>query len=226
MSSQDELDRPVAIKPSVYDEDYFERGSIVGKSGYMNYSWMPEATLRMAHFIIKQLPIEQHQTVLDYGCAKGFLVKAMRILGVNAFGVDLSEYAIDQAPSEVRKYCSLVKHSDDPAAFKRDYDWMLSKDVFEHIAEPDLRKLLTRSRNHVGRMFAVIPLGVSDKTANFVVPEYDRDITHITARTAKWWTNLFEETGWSVDSFSHTFVGVKENWTQAWPKGNAFFVLS
>jgi hypothetical protein len=164
--------------------------------------------------------------VLDYGCAKGFLVKALRILDVDSWGVDLSDYAISQAPSEVRKYCSRIMGSDDPAAFSRDYDWLLSKDVFEHIAEDDLRKLLAHARRRVKRMFAVIPLGVSDSGANFVVPDYDRDITHVTARTASWWEALFVSTGWKVDRFSHTFPGVKENWTNAWPEGNAFFVLS
>lgn len=215
-----------AIEATVYGEAYFERGAVIGISGYMNYSWMPEATLRMAHFIINQLPLESGQKVLDYGCAKGFLVKALRILDVDACGVDLSAYAIDQAPSEVRHFCKVVEGCDDPAAFHQDFDWMLSKDVFEHIAEADLRKLLTRARPRVRRMFAVIPLGVNDTSSNFVVPDYDKDITHITARTAGWWTRLFTETGWNVDRFSHTFKGVKENWTSAWPEGNAFFVLS
>jgi cyclopropane fatty-acyl-phospholipid synthase-like methyltransferase len=212
--------------PSPYGEAYFERGAVIGISGYMNYSWMPEATLRMAHYIIRQLPITQGQRVLDYGCAKGFLVKALRILDVDAWGVDLSHYAIEQAPSEVRKYCSRINGSDDPSAFQQDYDWLLSKDVFEHIAEDDLRRILGHARRHVKRMFAVIPLGISDNGANFVVPDYDRDITHITARTASWWDALFTSTGWTIDRFCYTFPGVKENWTQAWPEGNAFFVLS
>lgn len=215
-----------ALEASTYGEAYFERGAVIGISGYMNYSWMPEATLRMAHFIINQLPITPGQQVLDYGCAKGFLVKAMRILDVETYGVDLSPYAIDQAPAEVRHACRVVKGCGDPDAFERDYDWMISKDVFEHISEADLRVLLAVARPHVKRMFAVIPLGVSDTGANFVVPDYDKDITHITARTAGWWSRLFTECGWTVDRFSHTFKGVKENWTGAWPEGNAFFVLS
>lgn len=73
---------------------------------------------------------------------------------------------------------------------------------------------------------AVIPLGISDDSPNFVVPDYDKDITHITARTAAWWSRLFAETGWNVDRLTYTFKGVKENWTGAWPEGNAFFVPS
>ena len=38
------------------------------------------------------------KTVLDAGCAKGFLVAALRERGVDASGFDLSEVAIAEAP--------------------------------------------------------------------------------------------------------------------------------
>lgn len=40
--------------------------------------------------------------ILDVGCAKGFLVKALTDLGVEAYGVDVSEYAISNAPADIR----------------------------------------------------------------------------------------------------------------------------
>ena len=33
-------------------------------------------------------------SVLDVGCAKGFLVEALRDQGLEAFGIDISEYAV------------------------------------------------------------------------------------------------------------------------------------
>ena len=42
--------------------------------------------------------------VLDVGCAKGFLVRHLRKLGVDAWGTDISEYAISTAPADVRPY--------------------------------------------------------------------------------------------------------------------------
>jgi SAM-dependent methyltransferase len=217
---------PTDVDPALYNEEYFERGAITGVSGYMNYSWMPEQTLRMAHFIISRLPVVDGQKVLDFGCAKGFLVKALRILDVEAYGVDVSDYALEQVPVEVHKYCARIVDCADPACFTRDYDWMISKDVFEHIPEADLIALMRQARPRVKRTFAVIPLGADDTSGHFVVPDYDRDITHITARTAAWWTRLFEETGWKIDALNYSFRGVKENWTRAWPGGNAFFLLS
>ena len=73
---------------SVYNESYFERGLESGLSLYQNYRWIPELTIPMAMTIIDFLGIKRHQTILDFGCAKGFLVKAFRLLYRSAYGVD------------------------------------------------------------------------------------------------------------------------------------------
>jgi SAM-dependent methyltransferase len=209
-----------------YDEEYFERGSIRGISGYMNYSWLPELTLRMAHHLVRQLGITRNTRVLDYGCAKGYLVKALRILDIDARGVDVSEYALACLPSDVRQHCSRIHGADERNGFEDHYEWMIAKDVFEHISEANLRTLLAQALPSVDRMFLAIPLGLDDQDSGFVIAEYDKDITHITARTAAWWRSLFEQCGWRVDLFDHQFFGIKENWTLVHPHGNAFFVIS
>jgi len=44
------------------------------------------------------------RTALDAGCAMGFLVEALRERGVEAYGVDISEYAISQVHPSVKPY--------------------------------------------------------------------------------------------------------------------------
>jgi cyclopropane fatty-acyl-phospholipid synthase-like methyltransferase len=209
-----------------YDEDYYERGVVVGKSGYMNYSWMPELTIRMAHFLIMSLGISKDDRVLDYGCAKGYLVRALRLLGVNAEGVDVSRYAIDNVDGAVKAHCRLIGDPADAQLFKGDYDMMIAKDVFEHMMEDDLRVLLRHAHSRCKRMFVVVPVAADNNCNTFIVPEYNKDITHITIKSVSWWTKLFEETGWKIDHFSHSFRGVKENWTGVWADGNAFYCIS
>lgn len=212
-------------EPGIYDEDYFERGVQTSKSGYQNYGWLPELTLKMAHHLIQSLPISPGQSVLDFGCAKGFLVKAFRILDVEAYGIDVSGYAIDHVDPQARGLCTLVSGVNDPKCFARDYDWMVSKDVFEHLSEEELKSMLNAASKRIKRIFAALPLGKDDESG-FVVPEYDRDITHVTIKPLEWWMSLFENNGWNVERVSHSQRGVKDNWTAAWPRGNAFFVLS
>ncbi|MDG5496777.1 methyltransferase domain-containing protein [Niveispirillum sp. BGYR6] len=223
MSNADTIKHDNLIE--AYDEDYYERGVIVGKSGYMNYRWMPEMTLRMAHFMIQNLGLKQGQRVLDFGCAKGFLVKAFRILDIDAEGIDVSEYAIRMVDTELRDHCRLITGVEDENCFVGNYDILIAKDVFEHLTEEQVRTLLVRAKNSCKRVFAAIPLAADDDIGSFIVPEYNKDITHITAKSFNWWQNLFIDCGWKIEDASFNCIGIKENWTRYWPEGNGFYTL-
>ena len=57
-------------------------------------------------FQLVSLGVKMHfnpQKVLDVGCAKGFMVKALREQWIEAWGVDVSEYALSTAPEDVRE---------------------------------------------------------------------------------------------------------------------------
>ena len=211
---------------TIYNEEYFERGLVTGVSGYMNYGWMPELTIRMAHFYVMNLPIQINHKVLDFGCAKGYMVKSLRLLDVEAYGVDISEYAISNCDTQVNKFCKKIDGLEDPSLFDKQYDWMIAKDVFEHISENNLRLLLKRSLEKVNKIFAIIPLAAENNSGKYIINEYDFDKTHIIAKTKDWWINLFSEMGWTLEIFSYNFRGCKENWTTVFPEGNGFFVIT
>jgi len=59
--------------------------------------------------------------VLDVGCAKGFMVKAFKDLGVEAWGVDISEYALSQAPEDVRPHLYRVDLNQEALPFADEY---------------------------------------------------------------------------------------------------------
>lgn len=48
------------------------------------------------------------KSVLDVGCAKGYLVKALREAGLEGYGVDVSEYAVNSADPSVRPYLRVM----------------------------------------------------------------------------------------------------------------------
>jgi SAM-dependent methyltransferase len=75
-------------------------------------------------------------SVLDAGCALGMLVESLRKLGVEAYGMDVSEYAIDNADPSVREHvwvATLVE------PLPRRYDLITCIEVIEHLpaAEAD-----------------------------------------------------------------------------------------
>ena len=80
-----------------YGEMYFDGPREYGYGGY-NYDgrWQPVAKDIIQHFSLKP-----GSRILDIGCAKGFLVKDLLNEGMDAYGLDISEYAIKNCEEEV-----------------------------------------------------------------------------------------------------------------------------
>lgn len=208
---------------SEYDYDYYERGIETGKSCYTRFKWLPELTTSLAMSYIDYLGLTRNHTILDYGCAKGFVVKALRILYRQAWGCDISQYAINSADNDTRQYLkvSSLKPSHNIVPFFIGFDYILAKDVFEHIEETELDIVLQALREKGKYLFACQPLGDKGK---FVVPAYNMDITHRTIQNKDWWTNKFKKNGWNTVKFSYYVPGIKESWSN-FEQGNGFFFL-
>ncbi|MDX6590148.1 MAG: hypothetical protein QOI84_1422 [Solirubrobacterales bacterium] len=75
-------------------------------------------------------------SVLDAGCAMGFLVEELRKRGVDAWGIDVSEYAISQVHESVADRCRVASLTE---PLDRRYDLITCIEVLEHIppAESD-----------------------------------------------------------------------------------------
>lgn len=87
----------------------------------------------MADGIIRAL---HPSSVLDAGCAMGFLVEALHNRGVDAWGVDVSEFAISNVHESVAERCRVGSLSE---PLDRRYDLITCIEVLEHVppAETD-----------------------------------------------------------------------------------------
>lgn len=75
-----------------FGQSYFDGARRYGYGGYSyDGRWQPVARDIIDHYA---LAAGTSATVLDVGCAKGFLVKDLVDLGVNAYGLDISDYAL------------------------------------------------------------------------------------------------------------------------------------
>ncbi|HUA51482.1 MAG TPA: methyltransferase domain-containing protein [Candidatus Sulfotelmatobacter sp.] len=82
-----------------YGQAYFDGPREYGYGGYRyDGRWIPVARDMIAHFGLKP-----GDRVLDVGCAKGFLVKDLMQVcpGLEAFGIDVSRYALDHCERDV-----------------------------------------------------------------------------------------------------------------------------
>ncbi len=80
-----------------YGEMYFDGPREYGYGGYRyDGRWKPVAKDIIDHFGLKP-----GDKVLDVGCGKGFLVKDLLELGIDAYGIDVSKYALVNCEKEV-----------------------------------------------------------------------------------------------------------------------------
>lgn len=101
----------------------------------------------------------------------GFLVEALRDRGVEAYGIDISDYAISEVHESIKDYCS-VGSVTDPLPMK--YDLIVSIEVLEHMkkikSEAAIANLCSYSNDI---LFSSTPFDYQEATHhNVQPPEY------------------------------------------------------
>ena len=92
-----EFNREIAGR---FGREYFDGHRTEGYGGYQyDGRWVPVAQRFIEHWKLKA-----GDRVLDVGCAKGFLVKDLidACPGLEVFGIDVSQYAIENGHPDVR----------------------------------------------------------------------------------------------------------------------------
>ena len=204
-----------------FNEDYYERGIETGVSCYSNFRWIPELTIPLCAAMIESLGIGKFETILDFGSAKGYVVKAMRLLHREAYGAEISDYAIQATPESIREF---IFHcdKDKEKLLGMKFDWILAKDVLEHVDYNDIDSVLDFLNKIGKRVFAAVPLGEDGK---YIIPAYELDVTHIIRESLEWWISKFKKHNFKVIEATYHMPYIKSNW-EKWGQGNGFFVLS
>lgn len=197
-----------------YNEDYFLRGKQTGKSLYENYGWMPDLTVPMVCSIVSHLGIGHRDTILDFGCARGYVVRAFREMGYDAWGHDISQWALENADESVKEHLIC----NESTLWNGSFDWVIAKDVLEHVLQVEDTVAQLKKMAKVG-VFAVVPLSAVDG-GKYVVREYEKDVTHLHRLTLASWVDIFARPGWSVEA-SYRVKGVKDNYAN-YPTANGF----
>lgn len=125
------------------------------------------------------------KTALDAGCAMGLLVEALRRHGVEAFGVDVSEYALSKAPEAVRPH---LRQASLTEPLGRRYDLIVSMEVLEHLAPQEVDRALDRLCE------------ATDDILFCSTPTDYKELTHINVQPAEAWAELFAQRGFYRDA--------------------------
>jgi ubiquinone/menaquinone biosynthesis C-methylase UbiE len=120
-----------------FGKDYFDGDRAFGYGGYFyDGRWK-----KVAKDIIKFYNLKKGDRVLDVGCAKGFLVKDLVDKGIDAYGTDVSKYAVKNSHKDVKDRISLgnVKKLNFK---KKSFKLVLAINVIHNLTRADCGKAL------------------------------------------------------------------------------------
>jgi hypothetical protein len=174
------------MSAAIFDELYYRCGC--GLPYRREPRWL-DFFSGVAEQIVRRLA---PQTALDAGCAMGFLVEALRDRGVEAEGIDVSEYAISQVREDVKPFCRVGSLLE---PFPRRYDLIVCIEVLEHLpaaeAEPAITNLCCLCDDI---LFSSSPSDYAEQT-------------HFNVQPAEYWAELFARQGFVRDvDFDASFI--------------------
>jgi SAM-dependent methyltransferase len=122
--------------------------------------------------------------VLDAGCAMGFLVETLRDRGVDAWGIDISPFAIEQVYDPIKPYCRVGSVTDDLGG---PWDLIVSIEVAEHMPIRDAEAAIANMCAQTGAiLFSSSPID-------------HREPTHVNVHQPEYWADQFARHGFYRD---------------------------
>ena len=151
----------------LYGQKYFEHYNF--NSNIVNYITSNEVREYFNNLASKIVDEFNPKTVLDCGCATGYLVSALRYLGVEAFGIDVSKYAISNVEPKIKTFCfnqSIAKEL--PQDLPDRVDLVVCNQVLDCMSYEDVLSAL----KNMSQLSNNILIGESDVFCNGNVESY------------------------------------------------------
>lgn len=170
----------------LFDEEYFATGC--GRPYIRDDEWLAFFADIAQNIVTDIGP----NSVLDAGCALGFLVEGLRNLGVSAFGVDISNYALGEVHTTIKRYCWQGSIGD---PFPQRYDLITCIEVLEHIPGEQAEEVIGNLCSHTDDiLFSSTPFDYSEKT-------------HFNVQPPEYWSELFTKQGFFRDvDYDATYI--------------------
>ncbi len=171
----------------LYDAYYYATGC--GPYEYeRNDNWLSFYKLVANQIITKINPV----SVLDAGCSMGLLVESLRNEDVEAYGIDISEYAISQVHKSIKPYCQVGSIIE---PFLQKYDLITCVEVLEHLKPFEGEQAVANLCNF------------SDDILFSSTPFDYKEATHFNVQPVEYWVELFARHGFFRDvDFDASFL--------------------
>ena len=194
LASKNEEDRKIARK---FGAEFFdgERNQGYGGFYYNERFWKP-----VIPDFKKYWELTSNSSVLDVGCAKGFMIYDLikYIPGITAKGIDISEYAIENALVDIKDHVQIANANNLPFPDKS-FDVVISINTIHNLERNECGKALKEiERVSRGKAFITVDAYRNDEERDRM---YAWNLTAKTIMSVDEWINFFDEVGYSGDYF-------------------------
>ena len=194
LESKSEESRAIGRK---FGFDYFDgdRNHGYGGFNYLERFWQP-----VIPTIIENYQINNSSVVLDVGCAKGFFLYDLKqeLPGISISGIDISEYAIENAKPEVKENLQVANATKLP--FKDDsFDFVMSINTVHNLNREDCAISLQEiERVSRGDSFITVDAYRNDEEKARMEAW---NLTALTMMAVDEWKEFFLEIGYTGDFY-------------------------
>lgn len=168
---------------ALYPAEYYLGG---GGSNYVNYSDDPGWT---ATALVLRSFLSKGASILEVGCATGWFVHHANQHGFEAFGCDVSEWAVSNPAPGAEGFLEhrSVLDLQEGVSFDAVVSWEMLEHVPEEHVEASLMKMVGSTTNDG---FMVHRIALDDATHDHNAHD---DETHFTIKSRDWWMEQFDK---------------------------------
>ena len=159
--------------------------------GYGGYDSSKNYWTDIANEFIKKFNLKQTHAIIDIGCAKGYLVEEFTKNGFdNCYGIDISEYAIDNSPMLVKEKIikASVLHIPFPANY---FDFAFCIDLLQELPE-EIIPVAIREIQRVSKDSLIVIPALKNSKISSIKDFVSWSITALTAKTLEGWEELLK----------------------------------
>jgi len=181
------------IMPYKIDASFYDRAYYTGKKRGFKFRLTETFLGRTLHSLgalYKAILIKvfiNPRTCLDVGCGKGMLVHYLRILGIDAQGLELSPSAIDLAHKRVRNHITVGNMLEIPFPDNH-FDLVTSYDVLEHVERAKIKKAVEETVR-VSRKLVLHKIFTREN--GWIRTMHQRDFSRISVFGYDFWKKIF-----------------------------------